>query len=235
MNGMLSIYYFIMVYCIPVESFRGYKINCNLGFRTNCSSNESKLNDPKELLESIKIKDKSENGICDDSEPDNTSPRFGIDKSMIYTLSHDDYVVVGKILGTYGLKGHVKVKSYTSHPEIRLCEPGYRYLKIPFNDERVIPINLVTGRFSGNKDVYIVKFEGFDNIQQSQRITNTYLTVPLSIMPPLEENTYYARDIIGLGLYLYNDINKTKLGNIISFIHHSDLAFKKVLFTIFYN
>ncbi|UKJ89921.2 16S rRNA processing protein [Theileria orientalis] len=186
--------------------------------------NEDEMDDGNESIENSIVEEKR-----NEVEPLVNEPKskFYIDKSIIYTMPHEDYVVIGEILTTYGLKGHVKVKSYTPRPELRLCEPGYRYLKIPYNDEKVIPIKLERGINSGSKDLYIVKFEGFDTVEQSQRLSNTYLTVPLAEMPPLEEDAYYSRDLIGLDLYLYNDINKTKLGKIVGFVHHSDLASKK--------
>ncbi|UKK02912.2 16S rRNA processing protein [Theileria orientalis] len=189
---------------------------------------EDGINDGNDSIEnSIVEVDEVENRNEIERLVNEPKSKFYIDKSIIYTMPHEDYVVIGEILTTYGLKGHVKVKSYTPHPEVRLCEPGYRYLKIPYNDEKVIPIKLERGRNSGSKEVYIVKFEGFDTVEQSQRLSNTYLTVPLAEMPPLEEDTYYSRDLIGLDLYLYNDINKTKLGKIVGFVHHSDLASRK--------
>ncbi|BAM41803.1 16S rRNA processing protein [Theileria orientalis strain Shintoku] len=200
----------------------------NMSKVNSIEENEDGPYDGKESMASSKVEEEEEEKRNEvDLLVNEPKSKFYIDKSIIYTIPQEDYVVIGEILTTYGLKGHVKVKSYTPRPEVRLCEPGYRYLKIPYNEEKVIPIKLERGRNSGSKDVYIVKFEGFDTVEQSQRLSNTYLTVPLAEMPPLEEDAYYSRDLIGLYLYLYNDIKKTKLGKIVGFVHHSDLALKK--------
>lgn len=150
-----------------------------------------------------------------------------IDKSIIYNISSDQYIVVGFIAAAHGLNGYIKVKSYTKNPELKLCKPGYRFLKFPYNDDNVIPMKITNGKCLGDKDSYLVKLEGIDTKAQALRLKGAYITILLNDIDPLEENTFYASDLLDLDLYLYNDINRTKLGKIVGFLHRSDIAYSK--------
>ncbi|GIX66093.1 16S rRNA processing protein [Babesia caballi] len=127
-----------------------------------------------------------------------------LDKSIIFSTPVDEYIVVGKILSPHGLRGHVKVRSLCSNPELRLCEPGYRFLKFRNREETVMPIKI-------DKD-------------QALRLNGSYLSVSIRDVPPLEEDCYYSRDLMDLDIYLFNDDTKTRLGKVVGFWHREDLV-----------
>ncbi|KAK1445048.1 ribosome maturation factor RIMM like protein [Babesia gibsoni] len=147
-----------------------------------------------------------------------------IDKSMLFSTPLDEYVVVGKILKPHGLKGHVKVRALCNDPEIRLCEPGYRFLKFEMRDDTVMPIKIEYGRLFDGIKTYRLKLEGIDSKDQALRLNGAYLSVSLRDVPPLEEDCYYSRDLLNLDVYLFNDDSKTKLGKVVGFRHREDLV-----------
>eukprot|EP00371_Babesia_bovis_P003324 XP_001611971.1 16S rRNA processing protein RimM domain containing protein [Babesia bovis T2Bo] len=147
-----------------------------------------------------------------------------IDKSTIFSTPLDEYIVVGKILSPHGLKGHVKVMSLSSCPDIHLCQPGYKFLKIPYRNERVMPIKIEYGRLYDGIKMYRLKLEGVDTRDQAIRLNGAYLSVSIRDVPPLQEDCYYSRDLLDMDLYLFNDNTKTRLGKVIDFCHREDLV-----------
>lgn len=164
---------------------------------------------------------------CSSKKVNRSADRLYIDKSLIYDISSDQYIVVGFITSVHGLNGYVRVKSYTNNPEVELCKPGYRFLKFPYNDDNVVPMKITCGKCLGDNNSYLIKLDGVDTKTQALRLKGAYITIPLNNVDPLEENTFYSRDLLNLDLYLYNDAYKTKLGKIVGFVHRSDLAFSK--------
>ncbi|GIX61346.1 16S rRNA processing protein [Babesia caballi] len=147
-----------------------------------------------------------------------------LDKSIIFSTPVDEYIVVGKILSPHGLRGHVKVRSLCSNPELRLCEPGYRFLKFRNRDETVMPIKIEYGRLLDGEKTYRLKLEGVDSKDQALRLNGSYLSVSIRDVPPLEEDCYYSRDLMDLDIYLFNDDTKTRLGKVVGFWHREDLV-----------
>ncbi|GFE53439.1 mitochondrial preribosomal assembly factor rimM [Babesia ovis] len=147
-----------------------------------------------------------------------------IDKSMIFSTTLDEYIVIGKVLSPHGLRGHVKVRSLSSNPEVRLCEPGYRFLKFPYRDEKVMPIKIEYGRLFDGHKIYRLKLEGVDTREQAMRLNGAYLSVSIRDVPPLEEDCYYSRDLLNMDVYLFNDSTKTCLGKVVDFWHREDLV-----------
>ncbi|GIX62777.1 16S rRNA processing protein [Babesia caballi] len=147
-----------------------------------------------------------------------------LDKSIIFSTPVDEYIVVGKVLSPHGLRGHVKVRSLCSNPELRLCEPGYRFLKFRNRDETVMPIKIEYGRLLDGEKTYRLKLEGVDSKDQALRLTGSYLSVSIRDVPPLEEDCYYSRDLMDLDIYLFNDDTKTRLGKVVGFWHREDLV-----------
>ncbi|GIX61396.1 16S rRNA processing protein [Babesia caballi] len=147
-----------------------------------------------------------------------------LDKSIIFSTPVDEYIVVGKILSPHGLRGHVKVRSLCSNPELRLYEPGYRFLKFRNREETVMPIKIEYGRLLDGEKTYRLKLEGVDSKDQALRLNGSYLSVSIRDVPPLEEDCYYSRDLMDLDIYLFNDDTKTRLGKVVGFWHREDLV-----------
>ncbi len=98
---------------------------------------------------------------------------------------------LGVITGAHGVRGLVKVKSFTEVPE-DVAAYG------PLTDEggaRVFTLT-VTGR---SKDALLTRVEGVTDRDQAQALRGTRLYVPRDVLPALdEEETYYHADLLGL-------------------------------------
>ena len=97
-------------------------------------------------------------------------------------------VAVGRINGTWGLRGHVKVTPYTANKD--RFRPGSRLL--------------VGGAPAEVLDVVYpqaypcVRFAGYDSIEAAERLRGALIEIEAAELPPLPEGEYYRHDLIGL-------------------------------------
>jgi 16S rRNA processing protein RimM len=100
-------------------------------------------------------------------------------------------VCVAQIGAAHGLKGEVRLRSYTQEPSDFTAygaletEDGSRKLKAG------------TARFA--KDHFIVKFESIDDRNAAEALRNVNLYVARETLPAVDEDdTFYCADLIGL-------------------------------------
>ena len=125
-----------------------------------------------------------------------------------------DLVVVGVILGAHGVRGDVRVKSFTAEPEALfeyapfLSETGY------------VLIDPVRARPA--KDHFIVTPETPLQKEEWDRLKSTKLYVSRDILPEIEEDEFYIEDLVGLQVYSGGD---TPIGRVKAVLNHgaSDL------------
>ncbi|MFI5386152.1 MAG: ribosome maturation factor RimM [Fimbriimonadales bacterium] len=97
---------------------------------------------------------------------------------------------VGRIVGSHGLKGEVKVEILTDFVE-RL-EAGRR---LRLKDDWV---TVEKARVQGGR--LILKLSGFEDIDQAKQLQWEYLEAPAGERPPLEEDEYPTADLIGMSV-----------------------------------
>jgi 16S rRNA processing protein RimM len=106
-----------------------------------------------------------------------------------------EYLTVGAIAGTHGLRGEVKVISKTDFPEQRFAKGSKLYLREPDKP----PIRQLTVRSARvHKQFWLVAFEGLPSINDVEGWKGMQLCVHHSERMPLPEGTYYIHELIGL-------------------------------------
>ncbi len=103
----------------------------------------------------------------------------------------EGHITIGRIVGTFGLKGFIKVWPDTDFPE-------------RFGEGRVVflegePKKIVGCRW--HKTQVRIRLEGFTKIGQAETVIGKDLTVPASDKPELEPGEYMVSDLIGLKVY----------------------------------
>ena len=101
-----------------------------------------------------------------------------------------DLVFLGVVTGARGLKGEVRLKSYTSDPA-RIGDYG------PLTDgegRRTFRLQ-VTG---GAKDRVFARFDGVEDRDAADALKGLALHVPRTALPNPEEDEFYLADLIGL-------------------------------------
>ena len=100
----------------------------------------------------------------------------------------DDEVVVGRIVGAWGLRGEVKVQSHTDNPE-RLSAGSRVSLS-----NRLARIERSTTTSAGVR----LKLDHVDDRTQAEELRGLLLTVPRADVPPLPDGSYYHFQIIDM-------------------------------------
>tara|TARA_B100001142_G_C14134315_1_gene578133 strand:+ start:151 stop:693 length:543 start_codon:yes stop_codon:yes gene_type:complete len=120
----------------------------------------------------------------------------------------EDKICVGVIIGVRGLKGEVRVKSFTANPD-KISAYG--------------PVTTKDGRRSfqltiksHTKDILIARLDGIKNRDSAEKLKGEQLFVPRSALPDPEIGEFYQADLIGL--YVETD-NGERVG-IIEAIHN---------------
>jgi 16S rRNA processing protein RimM len=111
-------------------------------------------------------------------------------------LEKKGYVLIGEIVGTHGVKGTHKIRSYAESLEI--FKSGGSIL-ISDNNEResIYEINWV----KPHTGVPLLSLKGITDRSQAETMIGCELFIEKSELPILEEGTYYWFDLIGLDVY----------------------------------
>jgi 16S rRNA processing protein RimM len=101
-------------------------------------------------------------------------------------------VVVGKVGGLYGIRGWVKLWSFTDPVENLLA---YRDLEVSRGD-RWEPARLVEGRRQG--EALVGRFDGCSDRDAAASLVGAELAVSRDRLPDPAEGEYYWADLVGL-------------------------------------
>lgn len=107
-----------------------------------------------------------------------------------------EWVPVGRVTKTHGLKGELKFVPFMDEREI------YRDFKraaLYKEDDKKGEYAVQSVRGAGS--VFIIKFEGSDSIEAAKPLCGTVMFVPRGDLKPLPEGEYYRFEIEGLRVY----------------------------------
>jgi 16S rRNA processing protein RimM len=104
-----------------------------------------------------------------------------------------EFLTVGRIVNTHGIKGEVRVLPRTDFPETRFRPGSKLYIDLPGR-----PLDQWEVESSRtHKNMYLVRFKGIDDINEAEKFKGAWLRVPRSEKVDLEEDEYYFHEIIG--------------------------------------
>ena len=110
-------------------------------------------------------------------------------------IDTDELVLVGKIIGTHGIKGLLKVYSYSGNMQ-SLQAAGTVFLK----DKKGTLCEHVVKSVTTHAGGFIVGLNDFNEINLALPLNGCELYLRLSQLPPPDEDEYYWRDLIGLSV-----------------------------------
>ena len=105
------------------------------------------------------------------------------------------YLEIGQIVNTFGIKGMVKVKPF-SDDITRFDKLEKVYIKQK-NVNKIYEIEEV----KYHKNMVLLKLKGIDNPEDADLLRNSYLLVDREEEEPLQEGTYYIVDMLGLDVF----------------------------------
>ena len=115
------------------------------------------------------------------------------------------FIVIGEVLGVWGLKGEIRIRVLTDFPE-RFCPGGSFLLEgVAYTIEGI----------KSSKDALILKLEGVDNPEEALKLRHLTLEIPEDERYPLPEGVYYHYQLIGLEVY---STEGARLGKVIQIL-----------------
>lgn len=126
-----------------------------------------------------------------------------------------DLVTIGVILGAHGVRGDVRVKSFTAEPEAVF---DYAPFLSEQGDVLIEPKAVRTG-----KDHFIVSPKKQRQKEEWDGMKGSKLYVPRDVLPDVDEDEFYIEDLVGLDVYAGGE---TPLGRVKAVLNHgaSDLV-----------
>ncbi len=114
-------------------------------------------------------------------------------KGMVINM--DNYLRVGVITTTHGVRGEVKVFPTTDDPQ------RFKSLKKVYLDtgKELLPFEIEGVKFF--KNLVILKFKGIDNINDIEKYRGKDLMIPRADAVALEEGEYFIFDLIGSAVF----------------------------------
>lgn len=106
-----------------------------------------------------------------------------------------DYIILGKISGVHGIKGWVKVFSYTS-PRLKITEYSDWYIQ---DDSKSWKAKRVIDGKKQGKNI-IAQLDHVKNRDHAEALIGKEIAIRNEQLKALSENEYYWRDLIGLSV-----------------------------------
>lgn len=120
------------------------------------------------------------------------------------------YLELGQIVNVKGLKGEVKVNSFT--------DDNTKFERIPkvFIKQRQNLTEYEIEKVGYNKNQVIIKFKNINTVEEAEKLRNSYIVVDREIFGELPEGVYYIADLIGLDVYTESNEYLGKVDDIFS-------------------
>lgn len=120
-----------------------------------------------------------------------------------------EYLVVGKIQNTHGLKGTLKIKN---NSDFNRFEPGKK-LYIKYKND-FIPVTVKSA--SETPTLLLVTFEDLLDINLVEKYKGSDIVIDKNDLDELPEDEYYYYELIGLDVYNQNGVLRGKVDGIMS-------------------
>ena len=124
-------------------------------------------------------------------------------KSEETTPAKTEYLVVGKIGAPYGVRGWVKLYSFTEPVDNLLdYDPWYtrpKNSKVPATEDEGWVIAPVTEAKTHGRG-FVAQFKGIDDRDAAARLSGQEIAIRRDQLPPAAEGEYYWRDLQGLAV-----------------------------------
>lgn len=119
-----------------------------------------------------------------------------------------DRLEVGKIVNTHGLRGEVKIVTWTDYPEV------FENLEYVYAKKKKEELKLSIKQIKYQKNNIIVKFSEINSIDEAETFKNCVLTAEREMLGELPEGTYYIADLIGCEVFDEEDKHLGKVSDV---------------------
>lgn len=120
------------------------------------------------------------------------------------------YLELGQIVNVKGLKGEVKVNSFTDD------NTKFERISKVFIKQKDSLKEYEIEKVGYNKNQVIIKFKNIDTVEEAEKFRNAYIVVDRDIFGELPEGVYYIADLIGLDVFTESNEYLGKVDDIFS-------------------
>jgi 16S rRNA processing protein RimM len=100
------------------------------------------------------------------------------------------WVLVGEIVGTFGIRGQVKVLPLTDFPE------RFQRTKTAYVGDEHTPMTVSSAQ--QHKNVIVLTLAGIDTADAAETLRGKVVSIPESELTPLPPDQFYLHDVVGL-------------------------------------
>lgn len=115
-----------------------------------------------------------------------------------------ELVVLGRIRTTHGVRGWLKVQSFSDNPEVLFSTAGWLLNSDPIDTgskpkRPFEQVELAEWKQSGND--LLVRLKGLDNREEAARYRQQFIHLPSEALPDLAEDEVYWHQLEGMQVY----------------------------------
>lgn len=103
-------------------------------------------------------------------------------------------LVIGEIVGVYGVKGWLKLRSWTQEPEQIFAYQPWRMVGGHKNEQK--PCEVVAHRRHGNQ--FVISLAGINDRDQASELVKWRIVVDKQKLPTLPDDEFYWADLVGM-------------------------------------
>jgi len=129
-------------------------------------------------------------------------------------IIESEWLTVGLITSCHGINGQVKVKSLSDFEE-RFLKPGIRWLQK--EDEPPSKIELISGFKQPGKETFIVKFQGINTRNHSEKLKKFKILVKADTLPKLKKEEFHLLELINLEVKTLENDELNVIGKVINY------------------
>ena len=127
-------------------------------------------------------------------------------RNNTHNLNHNTLVTIGRVIKARGLRGEIKVEPLSNVLD------RFKFLHeitLELKNGENINFNIEYSRISGVN--IILKLNGIDDRDAAEKLRSAYINVTLDNVAPLDNNSYYIFDLVGMGVF---DSGNNKIGSV---------------------
>lgn len=110
-----------------------------------------------------------------------------------------DFLEIGQIVNTFGIKGQLKVVPFTDDMK------RFDKLKSIYVEDNEGKKEYKIEDVKYHKNMVLLKLKGIDTVEDAETLKQSYIKINRKDAIPLEKDTYFIVDLIGLEVYTDED------------------------------
>ena len=129
-----------------------------------------------------------------------------------------EWLVVGKIISSHGIKGALKVKSLSDFSE-RFTKPGRRWLQ--FQSDKPVLYNLISGYKKPGKNIFIISLDKIQDKDSAEKLREYKLLVKSNSIPKLNKEEYHLNQLVNLTVKIKQENKIKTIGEVINLLNEN--------------